>query len=204
VLELLGRVFAIATIARREKLFGKGPVILSAGGSAYFDLVAQRLKADKADKDTIVLIRSGCTLTHDDISYAKAFARLIERSPDVKPLGRLKPAIEIWGMVQSRPEAGLAYATVGKRDIAYDVDMPVPILWARPGVDKAPYRLEGHKVLRLNDQHAHLTLPAASPLQVGDLVGFGISHPCTTFDKWKVMLLADDDYRVTGAIRTYF
>jgi D-serine dehydratase len=39
---------------------------------------------------------------------------------------------------------------------------------------------------------------------VGDLVGCGISHPCTTFDKWRALFTVDDDYRVTGAIRTFF
>ena len=36
------------------------------------------------------------------------------------------------------------------------------------------------------------------------MVGFGISHPCLTFDKWLVMMLVDDDFHVIGAIRTFF
>ena len=40
----------------------------------------------------------------------------------------------------------------------------------------------------MNDQHAYLRCRAdeADPPQVGDLIGCGISHPCTTFDKWRV------------------
>jgi len=40
--------------------------------------------------------------------------------------------------------------------------------------------------------------------EVGDLVACGISHPCTTFDKWRSLFTVADDYRVTGAIRTFF
>ena len=29
---------------------------------------------------------------------------------------------------------------------------------------------------------------------MGDLVGCGISHPCTTFDKWPLLLAVDDEY----------
>jgi len=36
------------------------------------------------------------------------------------------------------------------------------------------------------------------------LVGFGISHPCTTFDKWKAMFVVDDDYRIETMISTCF
>ena len=58
----------------------------------------------------------------------------------------------------------------------------------------------------MNDQHAYLRWGAdeADPAQVGDLIGCGISHPCTTFDKWRVLFTVDDAYRVTGAIRTFF
>jgi D-serine dehydratase len=62
------------------------------------------------------------------------------------------------------------------------------------------------KIANMNDQHAYLRFPVdgdAAP-QVGDLVGCGISHPCTTFDKWRALFTVDDDYRVTGAIRTFF
>mgnify|MGYP000908490021 CR=1 FL=1 len=41
-------------------------------------------------------------------------------------------------------------------------------------------------------------------LSIGDLIGVGISHPCTTFDKWRVMLVVDDDYRVVDTLTTWF
>ena len=62
----------------------------------------------------------------------------------------------------------------------------------------------GHVVVALNDQHCHLGTPAESPLQVGDMVAFGIGHPCTTFDKWSMLMLVDEDYGVVGGVKTYF
>ena len=60
------------------------------------------------------------------------------------------------------------------------------------------------RISALNDQHAYLRIPAGADVRVGDLVGCGISHPCTTFDRWRWMPIVDDDYAVTGAIRTFF
>lgn len=60
------------------------------------------------------------------------------------------------------------------------------------------------RVTGMNDQHAYLALTRDADIRVGDLLCCGISHPCTTFDKWALLPTVDDDYRVTGAIRTYF
>jgi D-serine dehydratase len=56
----------------------------------------------------------------------------------------------------------------------------------------------------LADQHCFLTVPASTDLAPGDLVCLGVSHPCTTFDKWRVIPVVDDDYRVVDAIHTFF
>ena len=117
----------------------------------------------------------------------------------------MSPALEVWGYLQSLPEPGLGFATLGKRDISHDLEMPKPLAYYRPGDPGPPLPMpEGHAVLRLNDQHAHLKLPPNSPLRVGDMVSFGVSHPCTTFDKWQLVLRVDDAYNVTGALRTFF
>jgi D-serine dehydratase len=63
---------------------------------------------------------------------------------------------------------------------------------------------EDHTVTGLNDQHCHLKVPKDSPLAVGDMVALGISHPCTTFDKWQVICTVKDDYDIVSAIRTFF
>jgi D-serine deaminase-like pyridoxal phosphate-dependent protein len=39
---------------------------------------------------------------------------------------------------------------------------------------------------------------------VGDLLEFGISHPCTAFDKWPLVPVLDDEARLTGLVTTVF
>jgi D-serine dehydratase len=92
---------------------------------------------------------------------------------------------------------------MGKRDCSFDAGMPRPLRWIRRGTD-VPETLEGHCVNRLDDHHAYVALPDPSPLQVGDLVGFGISHPCTTFDRWPSLFVVDDELNVIGAVQTVF
>ncbi len=117
----------------------------------------------------------------------------------------LRPALEVWAMVQSVPEPGLALLTAGRRDLFYDLVMPVPVRWARRGERTAADTPAGWIVSALNDQHAYLRFDAAGTVPaVGDLVALGISHPCTTFDKWRWLPLVDDNFAVTGAISTRF
>jgi len=119
----------------------------------------------------------------------------------------LQPALEVWSRVQSCPEPGLAILTMGKRDASFDLEMPIVSKRYRRGADTAPQPVPASwKIANMNDQHAYLRFSAdadAAP-QVGDFIGCGISHPCTTFDKWRALFTVDDDYRVTGAIRTFF
>ena len=108
--------------------------------------------------------------------------------------------------MQSTPEPGLALLTGGRRDLSFDIELPRPLGLARAG-RLQPLAADGSwRIVALNDQHAHLRVDAAAALQprVGDLVALGISHPCTTFDKWRWMAMVDDDYNVVDAIVTYF
>jgi D-serine dehydratase len=109
--------------------------------------------------------------------------------------------------VQSLPEPGLAILTAGKRDLSHDLGLPTPqAAWPRAGREGRPAP-EGWAITGLNDQHAYLRLDGAgqaAPLEVGDRVVLGISHPCTTFDKWRWMPVVDDDYAVVDAIVTWF
>ncbi|MNV65017.1 hypothetical protein D3C71_1576860 [compost metagenome] len=153
-----------------------------------------------------MVIRSGCYLAHDHLAYARAFDRLIARSPSLAGIApALQGGLEVWGVVQSRPEPDILIVTVGKRDISFDFEMPVARLHYNRSMGTKPQPLGAdYKVTRLNDQHAFVECRADSSVMVGDLIGFGISHPCTTFDKWQVILLVDDDYNVESAIRTFF
>jgi D-serine deaminase-like pyridoxal phosphate-dependent protein len=201
--EFCGRVGALAA-----RLVGEGlavpseehPLILSAGGSSYFDRVTRALCAARdrlGAVPVVVVLRSGAYVTHDHGLYAR-----------VTPAARggdgpeLSPAFEVWGRVLSRPEPGRAIADVGRRDAPFDQDLPVP-LWRRPPEGGERSALTA-TVSALNDQHAFLDLAADEPLAPGEWVGFGISHPCTAADKWNRLLLVDDDDRIVGVLPTYF
>jgi len=200
---------AIAVACDRENLFGEGIVLLTAGGSTFYDLVANRFAKAKVDRPFMVLTRSGCYLTHDSGEYAARFKELRKRSPDVDDLGPgLQAALEVWTYVQSRPEPEKVLLTAGKRDISFDSKLPQPLKWFRPGAGASVRDVKSlgsdHLVTGLNDQHCHLRVPHSSPLAVGDMVALGISHPCTTFDKWQVLCIVNDDYDVVSAVRTFF
>jgi D-serine deaminase-like pyridoxal phosphate-dependent protein len=64
--------------------------------------------------------------------------------------------------------------------------------------------LRSTTVSHCNDQHAHLKGSGLEHLRVGDQVCCGISHPCTAFDKWRVIPVVDDSYNVIDIYRTYF
>lgn len=195
----------IAESVDAENLWGEPPAILTAGGSAFYDIVARRFSSLALTREKITLIRSGCYLTHDSKMYDLAFDQIAHRMPEFAREGRPQSALEVWAYVQSRPEPTRVLVTLGKRDTAYDPFLPEPKFWYRPGsAPRAPQALAGHVCVSLNDQHGYLDVPADSPLHVGDMVGFGVSHPCLTFDKWRVMPIVDRDYGVVDAIRTYF
>jgi len=199
----------LATLARAcdaHGLFEGDEVVVSAGGSAVFDLVTDALAGVALSRPARVVLRSGCYITHDHGTYVRAMKSVAARGlSSTARSGPMRGALEVWGAVQSRPEPELAIVTMGKRDVSFDVDLPVPILWFRPGEHTVPQPAPAHwRITRLMDQHAFLPLRADDGLRVGDWLAVGISHPCTTFDKWRLIWAVDDDYRVTRAIRTYF
>jgi D-serine deaminase-like pyridoxal phosphate-dependent protein len=57
----------------------------------------------------------------------------------------------------------------------------------------------------MNDQH---TFVRGADLNVGDVVRLGLSHPCTAFDKWRLIPVVSDvdepDPIVVDLIHTYF
>jgi D-serine deaminase-like pyridoxal phosphate-dependent protein len=177
---------------RADAFAARERVIVSAGGSAFFDRVAEALGGDwQLDRPVDVVIRAGGYITHD--------VGLYERS---SPLVRdLRPAFEAWGVVLSRPEPDLVLVGLGKRDVSHDVDLPLPQLASR---GERVRTVAGLRVTALNDQHAYVRLPSDETLEVGDLLGCGISHPCTAFDKWRLIPVVDDDYTVVDAIATFF
>jgi D-serine dehydratase len=189
-----------------EGLFETAEVLVSAGGSAVFDLVVPRLKPALGMPVRGVL-RSGCYVTHDQGQYRR-YVGVVNRRIGCTDAEGLRAALEVWALVQSRPERDLAILAVGKRDLSHDLGMPVPLaVYPRASRARRPAPA-AWTISGLNDQHAYLRLAAADAgvpsLEVGDRVVLGISHPCTTFDKWRWMPVVDDDHSVVDAIVTCF
>lgn len=206
VRDLLEVVLATASACERDQLFAAGDILLTAGGSACFDGVATALKAHNLASPTEVIIRSGCYVVHDHGFYARLAADFNAALADEPVLATgLEAALEVWAQVQSVPEPGLAIVAMGKRDAGSDISLP-EVQWCfRPGRDTVQQKPAGScQTQAMNDQHLYLRFADDQPLAVGDLLGFGISHPCTTFDKWQLLYCVDDDYTVVSALKTYF
>ncbi|MCW0214229.1 MAG: amino acid deaminase [Pseudonocardia sp.] len=193
-------------VLHRSLRYETDEVVVTAGGSAYFDDVADVL-GPLADDRTRVLLRSGAYLVHDD-----GFYRGI--SPFARPTGPgaggspFRSAMHAWARVVSVPEPGLALLDAGKRDVPYDEGLPEPQLLADSlGGPATPLTGE---ITAVNDQHAFLRTQV--PVRVGQVVRLGLSHPCTAFDKWQWIPVVEDDPEhgsepdpvVVDLVRTYF
>jgi D-serine deaminase-like pyridoxal phosphate-dependent protein len=161
---------------------------ISAGGSAYFDIVAREL--NKFDKQRRLLLRSGGYITHDHRYYEEIY-------PFAATDRSFQPAIEVWAQVISKPEQDFGVLNLGKRDIGNDLHNPIPIKSYDGQVKSFSAVIE-----KLNDQHGYLRTRA--DFQLAQLIGLGISHPCTTFDKWRLVPLVNDNYDVVDCLQTFF
>jgi D-serine dehydratase len=199
---LMKRVRDIALACDTQQLFEADEILLTAGGSAIFDLVADHLKLNLS-RPVQGLLRSGCYVTHDPGTYHRMMKSVAARMG----CGHgLHAAMEVWAAVQSCPEPGLAILSVGKRDISYDLELPIPAGYRAQGQSAIAAAPDDWTISAMNDQHAYLRGSGEEhkALRVGDLVVLGISHPCTTFDKWRWMPVVDADYNVCDAIVTCF
>ncbi|MFE0471264.1 amino acid deaminase [Streptomyces sp. NPDC058947] len=176
---------------------GLDEIVVSAGGSAWFDAVADVFaEIPGLSRPVLKLLRSGAYVSHDDGHYRKLtpFNRVPEE-------GALEPAFRLWTQVVSRPSAEQAFVNAGKRDAAYDLDLPFAQVIRRDGAERPA---TGVSVTALSDQHAWLSTTAEADLRVGDWVGLGLSHPCTSFDKWQLIPVAEADGTVVDYVRTFF
>jgi D-serine dehydratase len=189
----------------KQGRFQRSPVILSGAGSAWYDVVAEVFFRAKLDGPVEVLLRPGCYLTHDVGIYRDAQRQVMERNAVARamPPG-LVPALQLWAYVQSIPERNLAIVALGKRDAAFDAGLPIPALHFRPGQTSPALVPQHWKLTRIMDQHAFLQIGDSSDVRVGDMVGFDISHPCLTFDKWHYLPLLDSAYQVIDVVETFF
>ncbi len=180
--------------------------IITAGGSAYFDQVGTELSVGWARgvlPEARVILRSGAYVSHDDGVYVgkTGFNRIPEQ-------GSLTGALQVWAQVLSAPEPGLALVGMGKRDAPYDSGLPVPLFVRRADASgsvaaSVTEPLTGATISGLDDHHGYLQLPDGLTVKPGDLVSFGISHPCTAFDKWRNIPLVDAHDVIVDVVRTY-
>ncbi|MFJ8143951.1 amino acid deaminase [Streptomyces sp. NPDC096048] len=183
--------------AGRFTAAGLDEIVLSAGGSAWFDAVADVFaEVPGLSLPVLKLLRSGAYVSHDDGHYRELtpFNRVPEE-------GALEPAFRLWSQVVSRPSPEQAFTNAGKRDAAYDLHLPFAQVVRRDGAERPA---TGVEVTGLSDQHAWLRTTGDADLEVGDWVGTGLSHPCTSFDKWQLIPVAQADGTVVDYIRTFF
>lgn len=171
-----------------------GGLVLSAGGSHMFDRVIDEFSLSSVP-GTRIVVRSGSYVVHDHGVYLRDSPTL--RGVDIEPF---IPAIEVHTIVLSRPDPDLVLVAAGRRDVSFDAGHPVVLSASRGGL---PIDILGAEMTGLNDQHGFVTVPTDSCLAVGDSLVLGISHPCTTFDKWTHGVLVDDGI-VTGVVHTFF
>ncbi|MEQ6917919.1 hypothetical protein [Halomonas aquatica] len=103
------------------------------------------------------------------------------------------------------PEPGLAIVAMGRRDVGGD-RLPLALRRYREGgAPDQTLAVDGWRVTKLMDQHAFLALPdGTGDVSVGDIVAFGISHPCLTFDKWRRLCRVNEGLEVVEVLETCF
>jgi D-serine dehydratase len=173
--------------------------ILSFGGSSFLDRAVHLAKSSAVDFRLV--LRSGCYVTSDHGFYAEKLTASKHRSESEIP--DFQPALELWSYVQSLPEPQWALLTFGKRDCPTDLGFPVPLFNLEESLEDRRI-LTGAQIAKLNDQHAYMTFADDVGLKIGSKVCCGISHPCTVFDKWRVIPVVDDNYNVIDLYRTFF
>ncbi|MFF4210014.1 amino acid deaminase [Streptomyces sp. NPDC001796] len=194
----LRRLVALAVdLDMAGRFAGCDEIVVSAGGSAWFDAVADVFaEIPELSATVLKLLRSGAYVSHDHGHYRRItpFTRIPEE-------GALEPAFRLWAQVVSRPSPQQAFVNAGKRDAAYDLDLPFAQVVRRDGEERPA---TGVSVTALSDQHAWLRTTPEADVQVGDWIGLGLSHPCTSFDKWQLIPVVEADGTVVDYVRTFF
>lgn len=185
--------------------FARTPALISGAGSAWYDVVAEEIAAAGFGDAVEIVLRPGCYLTHDVGNYEAQQQRILQSNPIAREMrSGLMPALHIWAYVQSIPGPELAVVGMGRRDAAFDSGLPRPALHYRPG-SAVPEEVPTHwETTKLMDQHGYLKIAMGDDVRVGDMIGFNISHPCLTFDKWRVLAVVDEKYNVVDVVKTNF
>lgn len=197
-----------------DNVFSNDEIIISAAGTSWFDIVATDFMKFEATCSIKLkkIIRSGCYLIYDGGMYTNMEKRVLDmnlgrENEEFEILSKnLRPALKIWAYVQSVPESNLAIIGMGRRDAGNDKGFPEPYLHYRPGNAAPTYfdKSTSLEVFNMMDQHSFMTIGENDDIQVGDIIAFDIYHPCTTMDKWRNILLIDDQYDVVQVFQSDF
>ena len=190
------------------------------------------LSSLRLSRPVLPVLRSGCYLTHDNGLYARFAQHMGRRLQTGVPLSAAlevwapvqslpEPGLCIVAMGrrdasfdQDLPVA-LAVLRTGDRDQARACRLQgkggeapswqQQLCSAIECFDAEAATRCRLRVERLMDQHACLSFDSAQlELSVGDLLCFGVSHPCTTLEKWRWMPVVDRHYAVQRAATTSF
>lgn len=197
----LDQIHDVVDALHEHRLFDElEPPIVTAGGSAFFDLAVKALGPSSFPFPTHTILRSGCYITHDHGTYRRTSPWDGRRSSDADV--RLRPALELVASVWSRPEPDLLIVGFGRRDVPTDAGMPTVLGRYTAAGNLIPE--SGASVVTVNDQHAFVRVPATSSVRIGDLLSVGISHPCGAFDRWRFLPIVTDNHDVIGGVTTTF
>jgi D-serine deaminase-like pyridoxal phosphate-dependent protein len=202
------KAFAASLVRLAVELQDKGAFaldrpIVTASGSAWYDLIAEAFDKQAVRERFLSVLRPGSYVVHDHGIYKEAQCCVLDRRTELTE--GLRPALEIFAHVQSMPEPGFAVVAMGKRDVAFDAGLPNPLMRYRAGVLPAKGEdVSACKVTAVMDQHAFLTVAPGCDLKIGDIISFGTSHPCLTFDKWRTGCLVDENLQVIESLSTCF
>lgn len=203
--EFLDFVASVVMDAESMNAFCPKEVLITGGGSVCFDRIAGRVRDIRLKSNTRIVLRGSCYFTHDHGHYRQQWNARGEEFRSAVSI-HLTPALELWAMVESLQDPFVAVTTMGLRDMPYDLGYPIPLCQYREArclrvlpIDDSPFVITG-----ANDQHTYMSYAKGSDIRVGDLFSFGVSHPCTAFDKWDVLYRIDDDLNVIDALKTFF
>ena len=201
--EFAASLVRLAVQLQDQGAFALDRPIVTASGSAWYDLIAEAFDEQQVRERFLAVLRPGSYVVHDHGIYKEAQCCVLERRSDLTE--GLQPAMEIWAHVQSLPEPGLAVIAMGKREVAYDAGLPSPLrLYAAGALQDQGKDISACSVTAVMDQHAFMTVAPGCEMKVGDIIAFGSSHPCLTFDKWRSGCLVDEQLQVIESFDTCF
>ena len=204
--------FECISYLQKNELVNPRECIISGGGSEYFDLITHGFKKYKENNKIQLIIRPGSYIAYGHGYYQRSLEKINNRkklflsNKSVKATKLFSPSLELWSYVISQQDKGKAILNFGKRDVSFDLGNPIPLAIYRNGkiYKKLKETDKNIKIYKLNDQHAFLQFKYSYNIQVGDLLKFGVSHPCISIDKWNTFYMIDNNHYITEAIRSFF